>query len=1005
MKKEFRFSLRASLLGLMAFASTTLWASAGDVLLNETFDTQEAFDSWTIVDQNGGRTWEYLNGMAAYMLDYQTGLPGDDYYISPEFELDADNVYELTFYMGVLSMTENLRVLLGTSTDPASFTQVLADYPAVVRGDSGDKTVKVYAATSGKYRLAFYAYSEPNQHRVEIDNVKLVEKSLKGVPGQATGVTLTPAAQGATQATLNFTAPEVTAAGEPLTQITAIDVYVNDAAEPEVTFDNPTPGETMVYADTQVENGFNTYRVVARNQDGEGSAVEVTAFVGQDMPVAPTNALASLNNDMSITVTWDAPTQSVNAGYVDYDAITYRVERVSESSGVVIDGTSNTAYTDMIPVTDGQVSAHYIITPLYNGQEGEQATTNSVVTGKPLDLPYKASFAWGELENWSQDGQVNDFDFYATGDIYDDWTGEPLIEAPDYDGGFLIAESMYADYGTQSRLVSPMLNLNSVNVPTMKFMFHYGRSQWYDPEWDGEIEDNIQVQVSFDGGEWQDVDGAQFFMNEMTDQWVECEVILPKNADASFANIGLLASALSDQMGARRDMYVDNIRIGEASVERDLAVTAFTIDPKRANVGESFEMKMDVQNRGSQSAENFTVNIYKDGELYQTMSNQSLAAGETMTATAAYTATAEDVLVDEITWQVEVLWGDDEMLENNKSGIVSTSVRPNVLPAPEYLSGKVSGDNVVLMWDACESVEPAQGELEYVTDDFESYRAFTIDGVGDWSLYDGDGATTMVTPRIPVQYENQGAPMAFQVFNTTESMTWVEENMDNAFMPHSGEQYMAAPSVDYPFENDDWLITPCLDGRAQTIKFWAKAATFDSEWINVYVSSTDSHHDSFVKLNDEERIYVGDGWREYTFDVPEGTRYFAVRCIRRSVMLMVDDFTYAPAATDEPARTLVGYNVYSNGQLIAFVPAPETSLTTELVAGNDTYYVTAVYEQGESLPSNVVNITPSAIDEIMETMPADARIYDLQGREFTELQPGVNIIRYSNGTARKVFVK
>lgn len=247
--------------------------------------------------------------------------------------------------------------------------------------------------------------------------------------------------------------------------------------------------------------------------------------------------------------------------------------------------------------------------------------------------------------------------------------------------------------------------------------------------------------------------------------------------------------------------------------------------------------------------------------------------------------------------------------------------------------------------------------------------------------------------------------MAFQVFNTTESMTWVEENMDNAFMPHSGEQYMAAPSVDYPYENDDWLITPCLDGRAQTIKFWAKAATFDSEWINVYVSSTDSHHDSFVKLNDEERIYVGDGWREYTFDVPEGTRYFAVRCIRRSVMLMVDDFTYAPAATDEPARTLVGYNVYSNGQLIAFVPAPETSLTTELVAGNDTYYVTAVYEQGESLPSNVVNITPSAIDEIMETMPADARIYDLQGREFTELQPGVNIIRYSNGTARKVFVK
>lgn len=1003
MKKSLRFTLRALSLGLMSLAATTMTASTGDVLLEENFDTQQAFESWTIVDQNGGRTWEYLNGMAAYMLDYQTGLPGDDYYISPEFELDADKVYELTFYMGVLSKTENLRVLLGTSTDPASFTQVLADYPSVVSSDSGNKTVKVYAATSGKYRLAFYAYSEPEQHRVEIDNVKLIEKSLKGVPAEVTGTVLTPAALGANQATLTFTAPTVTAAGEALGQITAIDVYVG--GELEKTFDNPAPGESLTYQDTEVETGFNTYRIVARNEAGEGSAVEVTAYVGQDMPVAPSNAVAHLNNDMSVTVTWDAPVQSVNGGYVDFDAVTYRVERNSQSSGVVADGISATSYTDNIPVTEGQVNASYTITPLYNGNEGASASTNSVVTGKPLDLPYKASFAWGEQENWTQDGEVADFDFYATGDIYDDWTGEPLIEAPDYDGGFLVAESQYADYGQQSRLVSPMLNLNSVSVPTMKFMFHYGRSQWYDPEWDGEIDDNIQVQVSFDGGEWQDVENAQFFLNEMTDQWVECEVILPKKADANFANIGLLASALSDQMGARRDLYVDNIRIGEASVANDIAVNAFTIEPRRANVGENFEMKYDIINRGSENAQGYTVNIYRDGELYQSVADQELAAGSVTTGTATYTATADDVQAESINWQVEVVWNDDMMTDNNTSTVISTSVRPNELPAPEYLSASTSDGNVVLMWDACQSVEPAQGEIEYVTDDFESYRPFAIDGVGEWTLYDGDGATTMVTPRIPVQYENQGAPMAYQVFNTTESMTWVEENMDGAFAPHSGEQYMAAPSADYPAENDDWLITPRLDGRAQTIKFWAKAATFDSEWINVYTSTTDAHHDSFVKLNAEDRIYVTEGWREYTFDVPEGTRYLAVRCIRRSVMLMIDDFTFAPATSDEPVRTLTGYNVYRDGELIAFVAAPETSFTTEKTGSDSRYYVTAVYEEGESLPSMEVTVTSTAISEVMTGLPTGARIYDLQGRQLSELQPGVNIVRYSDGTARKVLVK
>jgi len=997
--------MRTLSLGLMALAVTSMMASTGDVLLEETFDTQESFESWTIVDQNGGRTWEFLNGMAAYMLDYQTGLPGDDYYISPEFELNADNVYELTFYMGVLSKTENLRVLLGTSTEPTSFTQVLADYPGVVRDDSGNKTVKVYAATSGKYRLAFYAYSDPDQHRVEIDNVKLIEKSPKGVPGQVTDVTLTPAAMGAAQATLSFTAPAVTAAGETLEQITAIEVYLGDATVPETTFDAPTPGEQLTYLDTEVENGFNTYRIVARNDAGEGSAFEVTAFVGQDMPVAPANALASLNNDMSITVTWDAPTQSVNGGYVDFDAITYRVERNSESSGVVADGISATTYTDNIPVTQGQVNASYTITPLYNGQEAATANTNSVVTGKPLDLPYKASFAWGEQENWTQDGEVNDFDFYATGDIYDDWTGEPLIEAPDYDGGFLVAESQYADYGMQSRLVSPMLNLNSVSTPTMKFMFHYGRSSWYDPEWDGEIDDNIQVQVSFDGGEWQDVENAQFFLNEQTDQWVECEVILPKNANANFANIGLLASALSDQMGAHRDLYVDNIRIDEASVTCDLAVTAFTIEPRRVNVGENFELKYDVRNRGSQEAQDYTVNIYRDGELYQSIDNQSLAAGATATGTASCTATADDTNLESISWQIEVVWNDDMMTDNNTSAVIETSVRPNELPAPDYLTAQAEGNNVVLTWAACQSVEPAQGELAYITDDFESYRPFTIDDVGDWTLYDGDGATTMVTPRIPVAYENQGAPMAFQVFNTTQSMTWVDENMDGAFAPHSGEQYMAAPSADYPFENDDWLITPRLDGRAQTIKFWAKAATFDSEWINVLVSSTDAHHDSFVKLGNEERIYVTEGWREYSFDVPEGTRYLAVRCIRRSVMLMIDDFNYAPATTSEPSRTLTGYNIYRDGELIAFVPAPEVTYTTGNDGSQATYTVTAVYAEGESLPSNEASIDATAITEVMATMPADARIYDLQGRQLTSLQPGVNIVRYSDGAARKILVK
>ncbi len=74
---------------LMLPASMLAQDSNGTTVFSETFDTEDDFNQWLIVDLNesaeGGRTWEYLNDAAAYMLDYQTGLPGDDWLISPAF--------------------------------------------------------------------------------------------------------------------------------------------------------------------------------------------------------------------------------------------------------------------------------------------------------------------------------------------------------------------------------------------------------------------------------------------------------------------------------------------------------------------------------------------------------------------------------------------------------------------------------------------------------------------------------------------------------------------------------------------------------------------------------------------------------------------------------------------------------------------------------------------------------------------------------------------------------
>lgn len=59
-------------------------------------------------------------------------------------------------------------------------------------------------------------------------------------------------------------------------------------------------------------------------------------------------------------------------------------------------------------------------------------------------------------------------------------------------------------------------------------------------------------------------------------------------------------------------------------------------------------------------------------------------------------------------------------------------------------------------------------------------------------------------------------------------------------------------------------------------------------------STTDTHHDSFAKISEGDHISVPERWARYDFTVPEGTRYVAVRCIYRKVMLFIDDFTYTP---------------------------------------------------------------------------------------------------------------
>ena len=445
------------MVALAATGATQLWANPGDVVFSETFDSEEALENWKIVDKNGGRTWEWLNGAAAYMLDYQTGLPGDDWLISPEFSLDQENVYTLEFSMNVLTRPESLRVLLGTGDDPSAFTAVLADYTNVTSDASGQKTVKVYVKASGKFRLAFYAYSEPNGHRVEVDNIKLTETSVKGVPAHVNVLTLTRGDKGAMTAGLSFTAPTVSAADAALTANMGIDIYRNDEAQPAKQFADVAPGASLSWTDNAPLHGNNIYKVVTRNSLGTGESSTVSDFIGLDAPKAVTGFTARLNAQRGATLAWTAPTESANGGYVDFANLRYIVKRDGTQLGEAV---SATTFTDANPVEEGQKAVTYTVSAVAADIVGEAAQSGEVVTGSPLAAPYHESFAKQKMQTpWTLDPDHHAFSFEL---LPDDEDGEyEEIVSQDKDNGVLCFNSKTADYDSQSRLVSPLLSLTS----------------------------------------------------------------------------------------------------------------------------------------------------------------------------------------------------------------------------------------------------------------------------------------------------------------------------------------------------------------------------------------------------------------------------------------------------------------------------------------------------------------------------------------------------------------
>lgn len=670
-------------------------------------------------------------------------------------------------------------------------------------------------------------------------------------------------------------------------------------------------------------------------EGGQSNKAKLTVWLGYDYPKAVTNLKLTREGNTAI-LTWEAPTIGMHGGYVNPDELNYVVSR----TGFWTDQHVGTTFTEDMTGKTGNYQ--YYVRPVQHELAGEGLYSNEVFFGpedEAWDVPYELFFTGNDLSSCIIIDANND----GTTWTYN-WGGEE--------------QSMILGKVSLKGAANLVLRLNVASY------FSVGDKLLI------EVCDNIY-------GPYHVIKTITFD-DPALESWTPIEVSLAEFADRDYIHLSFHAIPAAEDC----NIFIDEIEVRDV-LDHDAAITAFSVSDNLVEVGKTTaDVNVTVTNRGVEDLiqGDYTVLVYVGDRVIGTYEGRALQPYENWNITCQYVPESADPSPVAIYALIE--YRADQDLSNNRSDSYEVKVIKPELPAVELLTAVKQGGNTMLMWS-----EPdlSGSPVQVVTDDFEDYIPFDINRAGDWTFYDEDGLPTTTNYYFPGREQ----PMAYIVMNPGMVQRLVGTLADT-WPAHSGEQYMATFCA-VGGDNDDWMVSPELSGNAQTITFYAKfgSETHGHEMFEVYYSTDDNTIESMIQTGDEVYKVPSGEWTMYSVEVPEGAKFFAIRCISHDrCALMIDDVTYESAAHPLEVQ-LVGYNVYCNGELITPEPITELFYLIPGIDQNASYYVTAVYDLGESEPSNVVSVTSSGIDEMtLDEFKGDETIYDLQGREVLSPERG-----------------
>lgn len=924
----------------------------------QTFDTEASGSNYMRVNNNPGgyNEWEWKEEGYMSCSSSLNDKNSDSWLISPPIHFKEGYTYFVKYdVITPAGFGEKIEVKWGkdANKDVAKLNKELM--PATTYKEKQNIVhsyeQEITAGEEGNYNIGFHAISpKSGSYYVAIDNFKVKLGPLPTAPDSVTNIKAVTEASGLDQATITFNAPTKNRKGEPITSLTKIEVKNGERLVG--TIQPAEVGKQYSITDPSATHGENTYSVFAYNENGIGEKATVNVKVGQDRPGKfKLTAIDQLN---SVKLTWTTPT-AAEGGFVNPDGITYYIYKVTPEGEMIELGRSAMGAKEYVienfkTIEGPQTVAYFAVVPKNASGNGKLQAV-ALLVGKPYQMPYKQSF-----KNNSDQGQYLQSGPSEAGD---EWVITPSAAA-DNDGG-----AMYFNPKAAGKALALFgkISLRGAVKPQLSF------------DYKCEPASKRQLVIMLKGvdGSVKPLYSKDFATSKEDNGWHRAIVNIPAEyTEMAYVQI-LLFGIAADPTKETAPIYIDNINIIDP-LPTDAAVQL--VAPKKTLKGHEVKFNAEVTNCGTTTLDEKTmVKIFVNGnEVSQHPLTKKLATTDMEEIPVTYQTSLKDAGTQFIV-KAQVVTVSDADKRNDVS---EKTITFNSYDVPQPQNVTTTGDNkptVGLRWEA------PQIETPSVVETFEDYDSWTT-SFGDWTLLDMDKGYAISPAPKEFQYPHNNEQYAFIIAEPNEFFS-PDSKLYNSVQAHGGQKYAmntyqvnSLTSGATPINSNNWMISPILPGKSQTINFWAKNISRYAETFDVLYSNAGNPKNirKFVKIGDTYTVKENK-WTNITVDLPEGARYFAIHhntSSKTTTMFMIDDISFTKG------NLPISYNIYRDGIFIGNSSTLEFNDGQPGVDGNHTYSVAAVYADGSvSAPVDVNVVTD--IHEIEELSSDSYNVYTIDG--------------------------